>query len=160
MARKEIVTVSLTDDLTGEEITDNGKFVKVTVEVDGERERFEIDLTKVNYDKMRELLSPYFKAGRVSTGKGTPVTGDSEYNTKVREFAASVTHNGTHTYTYNDDELSNPGPRGRVPQVWKSAYDAYVERSAMIDAADATKAAENGTATETAKPAAKAVKGK
>lgn len=140
MARKEITTITLTDDLTGEEITDGGVFVKLTLEVDGERRRVELDLNKVNYDGLNETLKRYFDAGSVSTGKGAAPTGDTEYNTKVREFAAKATDDGKHTYTYNDEALTIPGPRGRVPAAWKAAYDAYVDQSTRVDAVDAAKA--------------------
>jgi hypothetical protein len=158
MAQQIIKSVKVTDDVTGIEIED-GNFVHVALTLDtGEdRKLVELDLAPSSYDELLKVLDIYLTKGTVTSGRSlqAKATGDSEYNTKVREYAAEVTKNGEQTYDYADEKLSNPGPRGRVPQAWKNAYDAYVARSAMIDAADAAKASENGVATEDVKPSAK-----
>lgn len=108
------------DDITGEVLMDNGQHTKVIL--DGEVA--ELDLSPENYNALREVLAPYFRAanGPSSTVKGTttrrvasasnaPKTRtDREGLKAIREWAVK-----------NGFKVSE---RGRIPY---SVMDAYAK---------------------------------
>jgi hypothetical protein len=115
MAQKTIVF--LTDDLDGGEADET-----LTFGLDGKS--YEIDLTELNADKLRELLAPFVKAGRkVSTGtspkQASRATGKAPGNAlgvDPQEARAWARENG---FEVND--------RGRVP---RPILEAFAKASA------------------------------
>jgi hypothetical protein len=107
------VQVLLVDDLDGGEADETVQFA-----LDGVS--YEIDLTRENAGKLRELLSPYTEKGRKQSGRGAasrgagrgrsarPV-GGSQDTAKIRAWAKEQ------GYEVND--------RGRVPGNIREAYE-------------------------------------
>ncbi|MEI5100079.1 Lsr2 family protein [Streptomyces sp. PmtG] len=110
MAKKVVRT--LVDDLSGEE---SDEITTNTILVNGAG--IEIDLTPENYDKLLEVLNPYFHAkgarrvrgGSGAKGKGSKAGGGSQDTSEIRAWARE-----------NSYEVSD---RGRVPARVREAYE-------------------------------------
>lgn len=113
------------DDLDGTVLYDEGR--TTTIILDGEK--VELDLSMKNYDNLKEMLAPYFKAGlggRQTNGRRTTVAASSTTAsqprttrrdlTKIREWAAR-----------NGYKVS---ARGRIPY---NVMDAYARSHVSAD---------------------------
>lgn len=101
--------VQLIDDVTNEEIGDDGHSVEFTW-VDGKRRH--LDLSNDTYQAMIEAMAPYVNAAQLLTAKGTPVK-RTRAATGTREIRAWARQNG---YDVSD--------RGRVPEEVREAYES------------------------------------
>ncbi|WP_336633645.1 MULTISPECIES: histone-like nucleoid-structuring protein Lsr2 [unclassified Microbacterium] len=111
MARKEIKTYIVTDDLTGEEIPDTDA---VTIQFSYGGQAYEIDLSKNNAKKLDDFMADYIdKARRVRSSSAAPVrrtaTKRQDLNA-VRKWAKANGH--------------SVSERGRVAQAVLDAYEA------------------------------------
>lgn len=102
-------TVTLTDDVTGETLGDDGHTVDFTW-IDGKRRQ--LDLTNDTYNAMIEAMAPYVDAAQILTNKGAPVK-RTRAKTGTKEIRSWARRNG---YEVSD--------RGRIPDDIVQAYEA------------------------------------
>lgn len=109
MARKEIKTYQITDDLTGESLNEDEA---VTLAFSYGGTSYEIDLSKKNADKLDTFIAPYIDAARkVRAPKASPSKKSGiEGRPGLRAWAKE-----------NGFKVSD---RGRVSQEAQDAYDA------------------------------------
>jgi hypothetical protein len=115
MARR--VVVSFTDDLDGSHAEET-----VAFQLDGDH--YEIDLSRANAQRLRELFAPYVAAGRGVTGpraSGVSAGGlsDTEARRRARQMRQWLADNG---YTVKQ--------RGRMPGELAQAYRSGTPASA------------------------------
>jgi Lsr2 len=96
------------DDLDGK--TEGAETTRITIRIGVDEQAVDIDLAKPNQDKLRQLLKPYFDAGREVTRKGGSA-GDSE-TTKARAWLQQHGH--------------KVGEKGRIPDDLMAIYRANV----------------------------------
>lgn len=110
MAKQQIVTYTYTDDLTGEEFSDEEI---TTVEFGYNGRTYVIDLGPKNATKLDEFITPFVKAAR-QVSKGRPsgtVSGDKKERPGILQWA-------------KDKKLVKDDHRGRIPNKVLEAYDA------------------------------------
>lgn len=112
MARKEIKSYIVTDDLTGEEIPEDEA---VSLQFSYGGQAYEIDLSKRNAQKLGDFIAPYIdKARRVrETQKRRNQVVDFS---QARDLDAIRTWARENSYTVSD--------RGRIAKPVLDAYDA------------------------------------
>lgn len=110
--------VQLVDDLTGDELNEDGG---QTVQFAFNGVEYEIDLSNKNADKMEKALQPYIEAARRVGGRkqrrnegGSSNKSSGGRRTDLAEVRAWARDNG---YQVSD--------RGRIPNEVLEAYDAH-----------------------------------
>lgn len=111
MARREIKTYVVTDDLTGAEIPDDEA---VHIEFSYAGRNYVIDLGKRNAEKFDNLIAPYINAA-------TQVRGNSRTATRAKRSSHHDLNAVREWAAKNGYEVA---PRGRVAQTVLDAYDA------------------------------------
>lgn len=111
MAKKHIT--QLIDDLDGT-VLDDGATVYFSL--DGKA--YEIDLSDANAQTLRDVLTPYIKAGRPIAGNGVRTT------TRPRSGAKSGRVDLAAVRAWAKDNGHTVSDRGRVPGSVLEAYDA------------------------------------
>jgi len=109
MARKETVTYTYTDDLTGEEFSEDEI---TTVEFGYNGKNYLIDLGPENATKLDEFLVPYIKkAMRYNAKSSSRSTPDKRERPGILQWAKA-------------EKLVKESHRGRLPNSVIEAYDA------------------------------------
>lgn len=128
MATQTITTVLRSSDLSGAELPKDAPRVKVTLTVDGNVQRVELDVTSDELETLKVALKPYFDAAPVSVGTAS-VSGSTEANQAMRRWAIATSEKADGKYLYKGEILDAPAPRGRLSQQWKDAYNTMLELS-------------------------------
>lgn len=110
MARKDIVITTYTDDLTGEEFTDEEI---TTVEFSYSGRDFRIDLGPENATKLDDLLAPYIDKAEKVTAKTNKSSGNTDKKERPGILAWA-----------KEKKLVKDTHRGRIPNDVIAAYDA------------------------------------
>jgi len=107
MAKQSKTVYTVTDDLTGEDISDD--FTEVHFAHNGQE--WVLDLSRKNADAFAELLAPYKKGGTKVPAAGAARSSKKNTRPGVREWAEA-------------QGLVEKGGRGRLPNSVLEAYDA------------------------------------
>ncbi|MEO2133196.1 Lsr2 family protein [Microbacterium sp.] len=113
VARKEIKTYIVTDDLTGEEIPEDEA---VSIQFSYGGQAYEIDLSKRNAKKLDDFLAQYIDKARRLRSSSLPAARRSSSAPKKYDLDAVRNWARTNGHTVSD--------RGRVAQTILDAYEA------------------------------------
>lgn len=107
MAKQSKTVYTVTDDLTGDDISDD--FTEVHFAHNGQE--WVLDLSRKNADAFAALLEPYKKGGTKVPGPGAARKSKSASRPGIREWAEK-------------EGLLKAGSRGRIAKNIEEAYDA------------------------------------